>query len=428
MGIEERAEAALSAMARLDSDLHFVAEPWPDRARMLARAIAAQPAAERGPLAGVPFMIKDGTGPETPIVQRLIAAGAVPIGTTTRPDPRVDSQTWGWNGHDHTRNPWSLDRSSGGSSAGSAVAVAAGVVPFATGGDSAGSLRIPAAFCGVVGFKPTVGRIPRTGGRSLAQLTCAGVIGATVDDVATAVQVASGSHPLDPTALPAWRPAVPPAPAAQPTPIPEPVEGHGPSYPGPPVGAARVAQSSAGRGAEGVPPTGRPLRVAYSAALGFAATDPALAAMVRSRVQTPVDRGELDLVDRPVRLTDPKDAWHTLYALDRGDEVDHGDLRSALAYRKGLERTLSDLFAGVDALITPTTPQTAFPYRDYRDHVACDLCWAFNVSGHPAISVPVGLLDGLPVGAQVIAAPHRDDLAIRVARLIAVTLPAPPVS
>lgn len=384
MDVEERVEAALSAMARLDVDLHFVAEPWPDRARALARQAAATPAAERGPLAGIPFMIKDGTGPATPIVQRLIAAGAVPIGTTTRPDPRVSSQTWGWNGRDHTRNPWSPDRTSGGSSAGSAVAVAAGVVPFATGGDSAGSLRIPAAFCGVVGFKGTAGRIPRTGGRGLAQLTCAGVIGATVDDVVTAVRVAAGSHPLDPTALPAWQPS----PAA----------------------------------------TNRPPRVAFSPDLGFATPEPALAELVRTRVRTLADAGDLDLVDRPVRLTDPRDAWHTLHALDRSAEVDHADLRSALAYRKVLDRTLGELFTGLDAVITPTTPQTAFPYRNYQDHVACDLCWAFNVSGHPAITVPVGLLDGLPVGAQVVAAPHQDEVAVRVARRIAVILPPPPVS
>ncbi|MFC7618892.1 amidase family protein [Microlunatus sp. GCM10028923] len=384
MHFEERVENALSDMARLDVDLHFVAEPWPDQARALARRVAAQPAVERGPLAGTPFMIKDGTGLETPIVQRLVAAGAVPIGTTTRPDPRVDSQTWGWNGRDHTRNPWSLEHSSGGSSAGSAVAVAAGVVPFATGGDSAGSLRIPAAFCGVVGFKGTVGRIPRTGGRGLAQLTCAGVIGATVDDVVAAVQVAAGSHPLDPTALPAWQPTV--------------------------------------------PANERPPRFAFSAELGFASPDPALATLVRDRLQTLADEGSLDLVDRPVALSDPSEAWHTLHALDRGREVDHADLQAALAYRRELERTLSELFADVDALITPTTPQTAFRYRNYQEHVACDLCWAFNLSGHPAITVPVGRLDGLPVGAQIVAAPHRDDLAVRVARPIAVPLPRPPHS
>lgn len=380
--IEERVEAALSAMARLDADLHFVVEPWPETARALIRKVAAQPAAERGTLAGVPFMIKDGTGPETPIVQRLIEAGAVPIGTTTRPDPRVSSQTWGWNGRDHTRNPWSLDRTSGGSSAGAAVAVAAGVVPFATGGDSAGSLRIPAAFCGVVGFKPTAGRIPRTGGRGLAQLTCAGVIGATLDDVVAAVRIASGSHPLDPTALPPWQPADPTA--------------------------------------EGPP------RVAFSADLGFAAPDPVLAASVRDRVAALADAGELALVDRPVHLEDPRDAWHTLYALDRGADVDHEDLRSALAYRKVLDSALAGFFAEADALITPATPQTAFPYRDYQDHVACDLCWAFNVSGHPAITVPIGLLDGLPVGAQVIAAPYRHDVAVRVARRVMERLPRPP--
>ena len=86
------------------------------------------------------------------------------------------------------------------------------------------------------------------------------------------------------------------------------------------------------------------------------------------------------------------------------------------------------MFADVDVLVTPTTPQTAFPLGEYEANLpAGDLCWAFNLSGHPAVTVPAGLLDGLPVGLQAVAAPHRDDLAIELAGLAAVSLPDPPV-
>ncbi|WP_152364660.1 amidase [Microlunatus speluncae] len=376
-------EVALRAMARLDVDLHFVAEPWHELARRLAGAVDDRPPGRRGELAGVPFMIKEGTGLDTPVVERLVAAGAIPIGTTTRPTPGAVSQSWGWNGRDHTRNPWRLDRSPGGSSAGSAVAVAARVVPFATGGDSAGSLRIPAAFCGVVGFKGTVGRLPRGAGRGLAQLTGSGVIGAGIDDVVIATRVASGSHPNDSTALPRWDPAT--------------------------------------------TPVRRPPRVAFSAALGYSSPDPSVAELVRARVAESARAGLVELVSVRAELADPERAWLSLYALDQGRPVDHEDLTAALASRRELDRALAEMFAEIDALITPTTPQTAYPYLEYEDHLpACQLCWAFNLSGHPAITVPIGLLDGLPVGAQVVAPPHQDDVAIQVARLIDASPLIPP--
>jgi amidase len=86
------------------------------------------------------------------------------------------------------------------------------------------------------------------------------------------------------------------------------------------------------------------------------------------------------------------------------------------------------VFSGIDVLVTPTTPQTAFPVGEYEANLpAGDLCWAFNVSGHPAITVPAGLLDGLPVGLHAAAAPHQDDIAVWLASLAAVSLPDPPV-
>jgi len=114
-----------------------------------------------------------------------------------------ECQTWGWNGHEHTSNPWRTDRSSGGSSAGAEAAVGPGMKPVATGGDSAGSLRIPAAF-GVTGLKGTYGRVPRPAGRPLAQLTVADVIGAELADTVLATSIAGGPDPRDPATLPQW--------------------------------------------------------------------------------------------------------------------------------------------------------------------------------------------------------------------------------
>jgi aspartyl-tRNA(Asn)/glutamyl-tRNA(Gln) amidotransferase subunit A len=156
------------------------------------------------------------------------------------------------------------ERTSGGSSAGAAAAVAAGVVPIATGGDTAGSLRIPAAFCGVVGLKATYGRIPRTRGRTRTQRVVSGLIGASVADVVLATSVASGPDLHDPTSLPHW-------------PVPE--------------------------------RPGRRLRVTYSPDLGYARPDPAVAELVRSRVEELASGGAIELVEQRVELDDPARTW-----------------------------------------------------------------------------------------------------------------------
>ncbi len=374
---------ALAAVDALDPVLHFMSESWARTALAAAGRIDALPPAERGPLAGIPFLAKAGTTMRTPVVERLAAAGAIAIGTSTRPDPAAACQAWGWNGRDHTANPWRTDRSSGGSSAGAAAAVAAGVVPIATGADGAGSVRIPAAFCGVVGFKGSYGRVPRPAGRSRTQRIVTGVIGARLADVVLATSLASGLHPADPTALPHW-----PVPA------------------GP----------------------GRRLRVAYSPDLGFAHPDPGVADIVRERVTALTAAGAAELANVAVRLADPAPSWLPLAALENGELSDVTMLEHAYELRRHNDAILADAFTKIDVLVTPTTPQTAFGIGNYEANLpAGDLCWAFNLSGHPAVTVPAGLLRGLPVGLQAVAAPHRDDLALSFAGLAQVCLPDPPV-
>ena len=361
-------EEALDAARRLDPVLHFLERLDADGARAAARRVD-----RRGPLAGVPILVKARTPAHAPIVERLVAAGAVPIGTSTRPRPGAIAQAYGWNGTDYTRNPWDLARSSGGSSAGAAAAVAAGVVPIATGGDSGGSLRIPAAFCGVTGFKGSYGRIPRPA-PGPGRLTTAGLIGADLSDVVLATSLASGPHRLDPSALPPW-----PVPADE----------------------------------------DRPYRVAYFAALAGSAADPAVDRVVRARL------GAFEVVGMPLDLRPPGPAWQVLYALDNGRAMT--GLTEAAAIRRHNENALADLFDQVDALVTPTTPGVAYGYDQHETGMSAgDLCWGFNVTGHPAVTVPAGLVGGLPVGAQVVATHGRDDLAVAVAARVATVLPPPP--
>jgi amidase len=373
----------LAAADALDPVLHFMSENWAGAALAAADRIDALPPAERGPLAGIPFLAKAGTTIRTPVVERLTAAGAIPIGTSTRPDPAAACQAWGWNGRDHTANPWRTDRSSGGSSAGAAAAVAAGVVPIATGADGAGSVRIPAAFCGVAGFKGSYGRVPRPRGRSRTQRIVTGVIGARLADVVLATSLASGPHPADPTALPHW-------------PVPQRPD--------------------------------RRLRVAYSPDLGFAHPDPEVAAIVRQRVTELARTGAIELTDVALHLADPERSWVPLADLENGQMPEPAVLEHAFELRRRNDAVLADAFTNIDVLVTPTTPETAFGIGDYEANLpAGDLCWAFNLSGHPAVTVPAGLLRGLPVGLQAIAAPHRDDLALALADLAQVCLPCPPV-
>ena len=230
-------------------------------------------------------------------------------------------QAWGWNGREHTSNPWRTDRSSGGSSAGAAAAVAAGVIPIATGRDSAGSLRIPAAFCGVTGMKGTYGRVAHRRGRSLAQLTVVGVIGADLADTVLATTIASGPDPRDPASLPQW-----PMPAT----------------------------------------AGQQLTVGFSADLGYARPDAAVAGLVVDRLQALAAAGMIRLREITVRLADPAAGWLPLDALDRGQLTDPSQVTRAHEVRRHNDHELAVLFDDIDVLVTPTTPQTAFPLESTK--------------------------------------------------------------
>jgi Asp-tRNA(Asn)/Glu-tRNA(Gln) amidotransferase A subunit family amidase len=319
------------------------------------------------PLAGVPIAVKGRHGLRA--AGPLLAAGAVAVGATSVPGPGTPWQTWGLGARGRTVNPWRADRTPGGSSAGAAVAVAAGLVPLATGGDGAGSVRIPAAWCGVLGLKTTNGRLPSTDPTGLA---APGVLARSAADAAAWWQVVSG----EPAAA---RPAL-------------------------------------------------PVTAVWSPDLGFAGPDPEPAALARAEVERLVAAGAVRLVRprAPLRLVDPGPAWLALRARDAGPSgsAPAPGLAAAHRVRAQNDRRLAALFAEAPLLLTPTAPTAPHGHDGPGDRYSTSLTWAFNLSGHPALSLPAGLgSDGCPAGLQLVAAHGREALLLAVAREAEARLP-----
>ncbi|WP_329455667.1 amidase [Streptomyces sp. NBC_01497] len=366
-----RVEGALRRIRRLDPKFRAFTEVWEDDARERARAVDTALA-----LAGLPFAVKGPSGIRSYAAVRLIEAGAVPVGATAVPGGGTHWGTWGLGRYGPTVNPYRADRTPGGSSAGSAVAVATGMVPLATGSDGAGSVRIPAAWCGVLGLKTTNGLLPspdRTG------LASAGVLTRRV-----ALAEAYLRCVLDGVA--GW----------------------------------------GGRGEEsrGTGPW-RPVDAVYAPDLGFADVDPGVAAVARAGAGRLVAagvvrrrRGRFGGERADFTLLDPREAWFAI----RGGEAAPGagpDGAGALAQeiRAENDRRLDRLFARTPLLLTPVTPNVPHGHEGPGARYSTALTWAFNVSGHPAMSIPVGWTkDGCPVGLHLVADRGREALLLDVAR------------
>ncbi|MEU6529103.1 amidase [Streptomyces sp. NPDC046928] len=370
---------ALDRIERVDPALSAFAEVWEERAGAWARAVDARiDAGERPPLAGVPIGVKGRGGLRT--AAPLLAAGCVPVGATSVPGPGTPWQTWGAGRYGRTVNPWRRDRTPGGSSAGSAAAVAAGLVPLATGNDGAGSVRIPAAWCGAVGLKATNGRFPT---RDSTGLMAPGVLTRSVADAAAYWAVVSG----DAASPPPFPPPGPPGPPSSP---------HGPPGwpslpPGPSVPAAAL----------------------WSPDLGFASPDPEVVAMAHAAAVRLHEAGVVRLVDtgEPFRLDDPAPAWLALRGSDAGRSPE-----AARRLRAANDRRLAALFRRTHLLLTPTAPTPPHGHDGPGERYSTELTWAFNLSGHPAISIPAGFgPDGCPVGLQLVAAHGREAALLAVA-------------
>jgi len=315
-----------------------------------------------GRLAGVPIAVKGRAGPGSAQVRRLVAEGAIVIGTTSTPRGTTH-QTWGHTDRGPTRNPRRPDLSPGGSSAGSAAAVAAGVVALATGTDGAGSSRIPAAWCGIFGYKPT-------------------------------------------TAL-----AVPAGPAV-------------PAVPAPLARDPRDLRLWADVVLNGLPPAGDPATAVWSPDLGYAAheLDPEVVAVAHAAAQRLADRSGLRWTDTTVELLDPATAWSAL----RDPAATGADRRAAAAVRAHNNDRLAALFSRAGMLLTPTTPAGPHGHAGPGPQMSVALTWTFNLSGHPALSIPAGATaDGVPVGLQVIARPGADRALLDLAATCPPAAPAP---
>ncbi|MEU3185831.1 amidase [Streptomyces sp. NPDC006923] len=358
---------------------------------------------------------------DAPAVARLREHGAVLVGKTTTPE-------FGWKGVTDspltgvTRNPYDLSRTAGGSSGGSAAAVALGAAPLSLGTDGGGSVRIPASFCGIFGLKPTYGRVPLYPSSPFGTLAHGGPMARDAADAALLLDVISGQDPRDWSQLP----------------------------------PARPVSDSLTEGVKG-------LRIAYSPSFGGqVAVRPAVASAVRDAVSRLAELGAY-IEEADPDIADPVDAFHTLWfsgaarlvepfgpaqreLLDPGlrEICEAGARDSALDYlaavdaRMELGRRLGRFHTSYDLLVTPTLPITAFEAGRETPRGSGLRRWTgwtpftypFNLTQQPAATVPCGVdEDGLPIGVQLVAARHADALVLRAAHALyesgAARVPAP---
>jgi Asp-tRNA(Asn)/Glu-tRNA(Gln) amidotransferase A subunit family amidase len=405
----ELVEQALTAIEERDPEINAFTVVLAEEARATAKERERDP---QGALAGVPIAIKDHVwmrgAPATNgslalkdfypdvdavCVERLRDAGAVIVGKTNNPEfcyrGITDNAVYGL-----TRNPRNLERTPGGSSGGSAAAVAADMVPFALGTDGGGSIRIPASFCGIAGHKPTFGLIPKLPGfRGWPTLSVDGPLARTVRDLVLTLHVMAGTDPADDLTWP-------------------------------------VALHER-----------EPLRVAYSEDLGFAPVEPS----VRKAFKETVAKLPWIMQKAHPPPIPPTALWNAIalpegYASEgpllaehehqmtagtaeiiREGAVSANEYLDAQHERSLYTRAWSEFFADYDLLLIPTMQMTAFrvgmlspdsidsqPIDQFFDDW-CTFCVPANLTGQPAASVPIGAdEDGLPIGLQIIGRRWED--------------------
>lgn len=442
----ELVEVAVDAAARLNPALNAIIH------ERFAAALVEAPLAS-GPFAGVPMVVKDlgcaiGGEPhhqgvralkaidrrapyDSALYRRFRAAGFVTIGRTNTPE-------WGSTitteplAYGPCRNPWSLDHSTGGSSGGSAAAVAAGIVSVGHANDGGGSIRIPASECGLVGLKPSRGRVSLAPdvGESWKGSTIDGVVTRSVRDSAAVLDLIAGYEPGDPYMAPPFRRPLAGEVGADPGQLRIGVLDH------PLLGVAghpecTAAVASTARLLEEL---GHHVEASWPEAIG----DPEFATQFRTVVATWTanDIAELEIIlGRPVVADDIEPDNLALGTLGRSITAPQY-VASMLAVHRWCRRVLawwhpSDGSAAFDLLITPTiaTPPPPIGYLSEPGHGGrifelLQYTAQFNLTGQPAVSLPLHVTpDGLPVGVQLVGAYGREDLLVRVAAQLEVASP-----
>ncbi|NEK59669.1 amidase [Geodermatophilus sabuli] len=432
LSARELTDACLERIERLDERVNAIVTLDADGARAAADAADAALAAgeDVGPLHGLPVAHKDthatggmrttygsplhaGTVPaeDELVVGRLRAAGTIRLGKTNTPEFAAGSHTFN-SLFGATHNPYRHGLSAGGSSGGAAAALAAGFVPVAEGSDMGGSLRNPAAFCNVVGLRPTPGRVPTwPAAIGWSQLSVQGPMGRTVADVALTLSAVAGPDPRVPISL-----GDPGAPFA--APLPERLDG---------------------------------LRVAWAPDLGGRVrVDPAITAVLAESVRVFEELGATVEPDCP-DLSGADDVFGTLRAwlfdasftelarqhpdqvkesirwnAELGARLSGADIARAEVAHTALYERVVAFFERYDALLAPATQVVPFPVEqeyptsidgvelgDYLEWMRA--CTLITPTGCPALSVPGGFTpEGLPVGLQVVTAPRADRRALEV--------------
>jgi len=404
-----------------------------DRARRHADRLAATPVAARGLLAGLPVAIKDlndvagvRTTYGSPIfrdhvpersdivVELLEQRGAIVYAKSNTPEFGAGANTFN-EVFGATRNPWNLARSAAGSSGGAAVALATGTAWLAHGTDFGGSLRNPASFCGIVGMRPSIGRVARTPASKIDRtLSVNGPMARTVADLALLLDAMAGEHPADPLSLPVL-----------------------------PTSFLAAARSG-----------GRPRRVAYSATLGVTPVDPEIAAITAKAAQRLAEAGAIVEEAHP-DLAGVHECFHVLrgydYAVSKAELMRrHRDLLKPEVIwniEKGLALTVEQLeraenqrvalaaralafFETYDLLLTPATIVPPYPieqryvascagttFANYLDWLA--IAYAITMVCCPALSLPCGFTaEGLPVGLQIAGPPRSEARILAAAQVL----------
>lgn len=400
-----------------------------------------------GPLAGVPIAIKDNIvtrdfpttcgsrvleGYRSPFeataVRKLREAGAIIVGKTNLDEFGMGSSTE-FSAFGPTRNPLDRTRVPGGSSGGSAAAVAAGIVPAALGSETGGSARQPASFCGVVGIKPTYGRVSRYGLVAYASsLDQVAVLGRTVDDAARLLEVIAGHDRYDSTSADAPVPALNAAPGS--------LEGVVVGVPeeffpdnldrGIMASCRGALKQLEALGAElrevSLPTTPHAIPTYYVIAPAEASSNLARFDGVRYGVRPQGTKDLKELYERTRALFGPEVKRRIMlgtYVLSAGYyDAYYGHAQRVRAL---IARDFADVFrSGVDVLFTPTTPTTAFRIGEmiddpYEMYLTDAFTVTANLAGLPALSLPIGTVDGLPVGGQLIGPRLSEAMLVRVA-------------